>query len=497
MGVTGCANQGAVSQVYYPAESWQTSTPEEQGMDSALLADMINAVKQDGKSVNSITIIRHGYKVNEAYFYPYQKGMMHALNSCTKSFVSALTGIAIGEGSIKSVDDRVIGYFPELNIANVDERKQKMKLSDLLSMTSGLDWKFYGDASTNEMKQSPNFTKYTLDLPMKEDPGVSFNYSNGALHVVAAMIQKATGKSPAAYAADKLKALGIKDMYWGMSPENVNRGDAGIFMYPDDMAKFGYLYLKRGNWRGQQLIPEKWIDESTQIHSKPDWSPLFTGYGYGWWITRSGGYTAMGNGANFIFVAPDLDMVVVFTSGIYENKDMFYPADLMEEYIIPAARSGVPLPANQTALASLQQAVDAAGKAPAPIPFSLPETAKTISGRPFQFQDGTTMAITFKEGSAEFIFELNDKIRLAAGLDGVYRIADTGNAFGTLPDHNHMGFKGSWLDANTFQITEANMEDAFVTTYEFHFENGNIEMKMHTNFNAGPSEGTSKATFVN
>ncbi len=501
VGAAGCTNGKTVepvSQAYYPAESWRTSAPEEQGMDSGLLADMVSAIQTGGKRVDSITIIRNGYKVNETYFYPYQKGMLHALNSCTKSFVSALTGIAIGEGSIKSADEKVTGYFPELNIANLDERKQKLRIRDLLSMTSGLDWQFTNDASTKEMDKSPNFTKYTLDLPMKEEPGQTFLYANGALHAAAAILMKATGKTPEAYAAEKLEPLGIRDLYWGKSPEGVNRGDAGLFLRPDDMAKLGYLYLNKGKWGGRQLVPERWVEASTRTQAKPDWGDMFPGYGYGWWIPRFGGYTAMGNGSNFIFVLPEYSLVAVFTGGIYVNEDMFYPAELVERFIIPAVKSGTPLPANTTGAAALKQAVQTAGEAPAPqMAGRLPETAKAISGKPFRFEDGTVMTLNFQERSSGFTLELNGKLKVDGGLDGRYRINDTGNALGTLPDHNHMAFKGEWTAADTFRITEQNMEDAFISVYEFRFNGNNIEMKAHSNFNAGTTEGTSRATIVN
>ena len=144
-------NQNNLSKVsaeeYWPTDSWRTSTPEEQGMDSGVLTDMINSIKDSGKSVNSITIIRNGYLVSEAYFYPYQKGMKHFVNSCTKSFVSALVGMAVGEGYIKSVDDKVLDYFTDMNIANIDQRKQDLRIRNLLTMTTGLDWDFSTNTS--------------------------------------------------------------------------------------------------------------------------------------------------------------------------------------------------------------------------------------------------------------------------------------------------------------------------------------------------------------
>ena len=130
-------------------------------MDPQVLADMIDSIQISGKSINSVTIIRNGYLVNETYFYPYQKGYRHALNSDTKSVLSALVGIAISEGKIKSVDDKVLDYFPDTDITNVDERKKNMTIRDLLTMRTGLDWQFDGNVSTSEMLQSPDWTHNT------------------------------------------------------------------------------------------------------------------------------------------------------------------------------------------------------------------------------------------------------------------------------------------------------------------------------------------------
>ena len=240
-------------QDYWPAGSWRTSSPEEQGMDSGVLANMIDSIRESGKSVNSITIIRNGYLVNETYFYPYQKNIKHSLNSCTKGVVSALVGVAMDEGRIKSVNDNISKYFPGLEIANTDKRKQDMKIKNLMTMSTGLNWEFSGNVSTNQMLQSQDWTRFVLDQPMLEKPGSTFNYCNGAAHVVSAIVQKSMGKNPADLAAKKLK-IGIKDMYWSSSPENVSMGYSGIYMEPDDMARFGYLYLKKGNWNCKNVF---------------------------------------------------------------------------------------------------------------------------------------------------------------------------------------------------------------------------------------------------
>lgn len=304
----------------------------------------------------------------------------------------------MAEGRVKSVNDNVLKYFPGLEIANTDQRKQDMKIKNLMNMSTGLNWEFFGNVSTNQMLQSQDWTRFVLDQPMLEKPGSTFNYCSGASHVVSAIVQNSTGKNPADLAAEKLK-IGIKDMYWSSSPENVSLGYSGIYMEPDDMARFGYLYLKKGNWNGQHLIPEKWIEESTRTQIKANWTPIFPGYGYMWWISRFGGYAALGYGDQYIFVVPELEMVVVCTSGLYNDKDIFYPGELMEKYIVPSVKSDNPIENNQTAQEQLQKAIDKVQNAPMPQSAgTLPETAAKISGKTFIMDNSETFTFWFKDG---------------------------------------------------------------------------------------------------
>ncbi len=476
-------------QDYWPTDGWRSSAPEEQGMDSGILADMLNSVKESGKSINSITIIRNGYLVNEAYFYPYQKGMKHFMNSGTKSIVSALVGMAIDEGYINGAEDKVLDYFPEMEIAHIDERKKALEVKDLLSMTTGLEWEFNNNASTNEMLQSPDWTQFTLNRPMREEPGNTFNYCNGAPHLLSAILQRKTGKSMADYAADKFKQMGITDIFWNSSPENVTTGYTGLYMHPDDAAKIGYLYLNKGNWDGKQLISESWIEASTKQTIQADWNPILPGYGYLWWIPRFGGYAAFGQGGDYIFVVPELNLVVVFTGGIYNVNDIFYPADLMEQFIIPAVKAEAPLPSDPTALEALNNITDVIQEAPASKDTAaLPEIAGRISGKTYAMDNSAQLSLEFTD-NRECSLYLNSELIFIAGLDQVYRIVESGNIatslvqslFGGIPKPNHIAAKGSWLNDNTLQIDIRCPEEGLEVVYTFDFNGDELELKDSSN----------------
>lgn len=462
----------AASGEYWPDGAWRTSTPETQGMDSAVLADMVNAIEGSDIRVDSVTIIRNGYLVCETYFYPYQKGLLHSMNSCTKSVISAMTGMAIEEGDIHGVNDKILDYYSDSNIANVDSRKRDITIRDMLTMTSGLDWEFINDESTSQMIQTEDWAKYTLDLPMREQPGTSFTYSNGATQVMSDLLNKVTGKEVPDLFLEKFKRLGITDIYWSDNKGNTVNGFAGLFMHPDDMAKFGYLYLKKGSWSEEQLISEQWVEESTRSYAEPGWTPLLPGYGYYWWITQCDGYTALGHGGNYICVIPEQELVVVFTGGIYNNTDLFYPAELVERYIIPSIKSDSPLENNNEASLLLQSAVDAAQGAPAVEAFMLPDTALHISGRTYAISGLGTLTFHFQEGSNQFTFDLNSQL-FTGGLNGVPCIIDAGD-YGTLPDHNHIAVKGEWISEDTLQVQTQGLEDGYVDVYDIEFEGDSI-----------------------
>jgi hypothetical protein len=138
--VIAAANEVSTKKDYWPGENWRESTPEEQEMDSAKLLGMLKYIQSTDSEIHSIVLIRNGYKVLDANFFPYKSNIKHVVNSCTKSISSTLFGIAFEEGLIKSVDTKVVDYFKDRNIKNNDEKKNELTLKHLLTMTAGFDW---------------------------------------------------------------------------------------------------------------------------------------------------------------------------------------------------------------------------------------------------------------------------------------------------------------------------------------------------------------------
>ncbi len=301
---------------YWPDAEWRTSTPEEQGIDSASILSMLQEIQQKDLNIHSVLVIRHGYLVTEVYFPPYTREIKHPVYSMTKSVTSAMTGIAIRNGQIKSVRQNVLDFFPEIAMETKDKYLKDITVEHLLTMSAGFNTNtlpdFYNkDASFDSAKHI-----LTYDSVLSK-PGETFFYDSGLPHLMSAIIQKTSGLTLEAYAkTDLFGPLGITDYGWQSDPQGITTGNSGLILRPRDMAKLGYLYLHNGQWNGKQIVPAGWVQASTTVHMETKGlmnAAEDDGYGYYWWIDSFGGYSAHGFGGQYIFVLPKLDMVVVFT----------------------------------------------------------------------------------------------------------------------------------------------------------------------------------------
>ncbi|WEK34052.1 MAG: serine hydrolase [Candidatus Pseudobacter hemicellulosilyticus] len=313
------------------------------GLNASLLSEMVEKI-MDGtyKDVHSILIIKDGKLVFEEYFYQYNKDSLHELRSVTKSFISALTGIAIDKGYIKSKDEAVLPFFPEYKPNNFVESKKKITVENLLSNQTGLDCDISNSQSEgNETKMgySPDWVKFTLDLPMVDTPGGKGMYCSGNPVTLGRIIEKTTGLALADFARKTLFApMGVTHFKWHFKPDQSSSETfCQLYLRPRDMAKFGLLYLDAGKWKGQQLISGDWVGQSLASHSIVQ----NNGYGYLWWIkylnvngTRYYNRSAQGNGGQRICIWPDQQMVTIVTAGRYNSQS--YSDELVARYVLPA-----------------------------------------------------------------------------------------------------------------------------------------------------------------
>lgn len=335
---------------YWPTEGWRTSTPEEQGMDGIKLSEMVKYINENNIPIKSVLIVRNGYIVLDEKFSGSHS--MDNLKSVTKSFTSALVGIAIDKGYIDGVGQTVLELFPDREVANLDSQKQAMTVEDLLTMRAGLDWpsgpcwwldgKDCADYTTQIMLEDEDSLQFILDQPMASEPGTSFVYTSGASHLLSALISETTGMSALDFAKENLfTPLGIHNVSWNEDGEGLNMGWTDIALYPHDMAKFGFLFLNEGQWNGKQIISVEWVRNSHEPHTITI-NKIQPNYGYQWWVNPDlGFYNASGAGGNYIIIIPEQDLVVVFTGSLTSEfgQGKWWegtPEELFRVYILPA-----------------------------------------------------------------------------------------------------------------------------------------------------------------
>lgn len=336
---------------YWPTTSWQTAKPERVGMRSETLGELDTLLRSRDRNVRAVVVVRKGYIVFERYSPGYGAEDTHNVASVTKSVISALVGIAIEDGVIRSVDQRVLEFFPEYVPGAGDLQKRTLTLRHLLTMTAPVAWKTgaWGYEPLNRLRRQRNWVQYILDLLGPSGGRGRFQYSSVCPHLVSAILTRTTGMCAREFANERLfRPLGIREIPdhdmtsfevddvfgknvtgWIKDPSGITTGGWGLTITPRDMARFGFLYLNRGTWDGVPIVPEAWIDESTAQNAN--------GYGYYWWLRGKDAtfsYSAAGSGGNLICCVPGKDLVVAIASKVVmKTPDPWLP---VEKYVIPA-----------------------------------------------------------------------------------------------------------------------------------------------------------------
>jgi CubicO group peptidase (beta-lactamase class C family) len=341
---------------YWPTKGWRKASPESQGVNSIALANMLEKILEKDFQIDSILVIRNGYLVLDAYRHPHDEDDSRHIQSISKSVLSALVGIAIDNGHLKGVNQAVLEFFPNRVAQNLNESKRAVTLENLLTMTHGLACNdLYQLNSLTDLSRSKDWVQQIIDLHMDEEPGDQFAYCNGAAVLLSAILQQQTGMNAFSYAKKVLfRPLGINHVHWPSNSQGITVGYNGLHLRPQDMAKIGYLYLNHGLWDGKRLISSQWIEASTREHI-PTRSGIGAAYGYLWWIITPGIYTAFGAQGQYLMVAPEKNMVVVFT-GDLSRKDVYIPLGLLSAYILPGVKSPTPLLENPKAEKALKSA---------------------------------------------------------------------------------------------------------------------------------------------
>ncbi|RPI34026.1 MAG: class C beta-lactamase-related serine hydrolase [Chloroflexota bacterium] len=475
---------------YWPTNGWQRTTPEQLGMDSEKLVEMFAAIQEQGLNLHSLLIVRNGYRVLEVHYHPYGPGDVHAVASNTKTVVSTLVGIAIDQGKIESVDQKMLVFFPEREVEQLDPRKEAVSLRNLLSMTPGLDCEDLTPAAQG-MYNASDWVQYLLDLPMNADPGKQWVYCSGSAHLLSAIVQAATGVDARTYANHYLfQPLGIPEVTqagWAPDAVGVTNGIAGLFLTPRDLAKLGFLYLHQGQWDGTQVVSRDWMAAATreQAYIGPDSyvGGLDRRFGYMFSIfPEQNMYGYLGMAGQELFVVPEQNLVVVFTGALEVGTEASLLA-LVNEYIVPAVQSQGALPANPAAQGELEAVAQAAAGETRPVPV-LPQVGQDISGLTYKLNENSTgwqeIGFLFEPGSDEAILRMSNSPDLLIGLDNRYRLTES-------PASRPVGLRGRWQADGKFFMEYILFGDFIHSQAWFEFDGDRMSLTLkYLNFPGQP-----------
>ncbi|HEX7922599.1 MAG TPA: serine hydrolase [Bradyrhizobium sp.] len=452
---SGAARAEGAADPVWPTRQWQSSTPEEQGMDSAALAQLVNFGA--AHSFDSLLIARHGRIVLDAYYAPYTPEIPHLFNSVTKAVTGTLVAMLLRDKVLDSLDHRMVDFFGDRSIANLDDRKRAITIQSMLDMTSGMAWTEGVEGgrpdSLIEWGRSPDAIQFILDRPMAKAPGEAFYYNTGNPQLLAAIINKLTGVSARDYAVTKLfRPLGIAAPYWHSIGPGLTQGGGGLLLAPRDAAKIGLLYLHDGEWEGQRLLPSGWVDRiryaTTDMHASFD--PSLRYANFFWVMPKQQAFMAVGDRCQLMMIFPALDVVTVVTARNYCSFGK------MADDISGAVKSDTALPVNSAGGNQLAAALrDSATEKPSAI-GAVPETAAAISGKTWRFPANglnlRALTLYLTDPSPRYELETTPDparpvVRLAGpiGLDGTYRL-------GQPTPLGVMALKGTWQDGQTFVI---------------------------------------------
>ncbi|MDT0595262.1 serine hydrolase domain-containing protein [Glaciecola petra] len=375
--------------ISWPEEKWQQSTPSAEGIDNEVIKTYLERMRAGYFGpLDHFMLIRHGRVVAEAQFehdyaaiyktlgpdviqvgvnnadlqynydhpdfHPYyQQSELHTLQSATKSVTSAVLGIAVDNALIDSIDTSAMHYFKDYIFDKSDIRRAKLTIEDLLTMRSGINWQTEGgyddpNHSTNALESSQEWIQYTLSRPMDAEPGTVFEYNDGVSVLLGKIIREATGKRIDDYAKEHLfTPIGINDFHWKITPDGEADTEGGLYLSTHDFARFGYLFLRDGQWNGMQVISSDWVKRSvapTVTDIAPDNDQINDAYGYQWWVIKHQDgkpaiYEAKGFGGQRLVIVPHLDLLAVFNAWDIRGRHATPAVNAFIDEIIPATKT--------------------------------------------------------------------------------------------------------------------------------------------------------------
>jgi CubicO group peptidase (beta-lactamase class C family) len=335
----GRGSVGAQELARLPGAEWEPVAPADVGLSEAQLNAAGDYAAANMQDITSILVVRFNGLAYERYFGD-SYGMDDPVNirSITKCVTGTLVGMAIDDGLL-SLDTAIGDVIPELIPDGADPLTASITIENLLTMSSGWAWDIHSDWDT--LTSAENWTELTLSLPVVYEPGTFYAYNTGGSHLLGVITQHVVGEKLEQFVDRRLwTPLHINRPAWRRSPEGVVSGGSGLELTPRDLARFGLLSLRTGQWDGEWLVSEDWFPEATRFHIQGD-STGYAGYGYQWWVIDDGnGFHAwfgLGFGSNYLYVVPAFDLVIVVLKGFETPPSpISIVRPFIESWILPA-----------------------------------------------------------------------------------------------------------------------------------------------------------------
>jgi len=479
----------------YQTAKLPRSTPEAEGVSSKKIMEFIDAISTTKHEMHSLMILRHGKVIAEGWWNPYRPDLKHTLYSLSKSFTSTAVGFAIAEKKL-SVNDKVASFFPGKLPASITPFLSDLKVRDLLSMSVGQD-----PDPTGPIVITDDWIRSFYATPVLNKPGAVFLYNSAATYMLSAIVQKVTGEKIIDYLTPRLfKPLGITGMDWETDLMGINTGGWGLRIKTEDIAKFAQLYLQKGIWNGQQVLPEGWAEEATTFkidnapyddQSKKDSSDWKQGYCYQFWRSRHNSFRGDGAFGQYALVLPEEDAVIAITS---ETMDMQGELNLVWKYLLPAMQ------VDQSALnkndAALLKKRLMQLKLPLPVKPDSSFKIISVSGKSFKIdsnekriekisfiQKGSAIALAIKTNMDSYTLNFGNGqwIQGTTTLLGPSLVAGAKNHFEGLPPSQIAG-SYRWKGPTTLQMQLRYIDSPHTEIMTFYFDGDKISVDMLDSF---------------
>ncbi len=447
-------------------------TPESRGVRSQSIIELLEAFDTEKVELHSLMIARNGAVIAEGWWRPYASELKHVLYSLSKSFTSTAAGMLVDEQRL-DLDAKVASFFPEYLPASPSELLLRMRVRDLLSMSTGHDQDTLLALVDQEAVPWP---QAFLAQPVVHEPGTHFLYNSGATYMVSAIVQKITRETLISYLTPRLfLPLGIEDAEWEVCPQGVCTGGWGLSIKTEDILKFGLLYLNKGVWNGKRLLSSEWIKDATSIQisngdgGENDWAQ---GYGFQFWRCRNNCFRGDGAFGQYCIIMPEENAVVAITAG---QGDMQKVLNLIWQHLLPAFENSTieaDLAANIELSARLAEVTlryergAALPESPGLQHFGIHVTADNTAGIQhieFACQSGAIW-LTVRDRIGEFVLNIGTD---ASWLYGTTRLG----AMALVSSHDRRyAATGGWTSPKQFEARVAFIETPYTATVKLTLE---------------------------